>query len=271
MNKICTCDVFRCQQSYFCWRAQLLISFLAIRMATQESESPYIRKNEPVCEQLPAIRSGFITKVYGILSVQLVLTAVVATPFVLSAGVQKFVQANPSILYLVGFCNILFLFCMTCPCGCQQNMRKYPQNYLLLAGFTATEGVLVGVICSLYTLSSVVFAVLATAFLVLALTFYAMTTKSDFTGMGGYLFTGLIVLFIFGIFTMFLHIPMMHSIYCCLGIFLFSCYLIYDTQMIMGNKELAIGIDDYVFAALQLYLDIIQLFIYILQLFGDKK
>merc|ERR1719453_205094 len=160
---------------------------------------------------------------------------------------------------------------MVCPCGCQNNMRIFPTNYLLLAGFTITEGMLVGVICSQYTLASVLAAVFATGILVLGLTVYAVTTKSDFTGMGGYIFAALLVLFIFGIFTMFMPFPFMETVYCCLGILVFSFYLIFDTQLIMGNGALKIGIDDYVFAALQLYIDIIQLFLYMLRLFGERR
>merc|ERR1712032_739354 len=128
----------------------------------------------------------------------------------------------------------------------------------------------VGVICCASTVNSVLYAVLATGFLVGGLTFYAITTKSDFTGMGVYLFAAMLVLMTFGFFCMFVASPLMHKIYCGLGIFAFSFYLIYDTQLVMGNGELRLGIDDYVFAALQLYLDIIQLFLYILQLVGDR-
>merc|ERR1719356_595533 len=98
-----------------------------------------------------------------------------------------------------------------------------------------------------------------------------MITKRDFTGMGPYLFAACIVLIIFGIFAAFLHCPFMEKVYSCLGILVFSFYLIYDTQMIMGKGELALGIDDYCLGAFMLYMDIIQIFLYILQLFGDRS
>ena len=74
-------------------------------------------------------------------------------------------------------------------CCCQEMRRRFPTNYILLFAFTATEGFLVCVICSVYNLNSVLVVVLATAFLVGTLTLYAVTTKSDFTGMGVYLFS----------------------------------------------------------------------------------
>merc|ERR1712232_1125123 len=141
-------------------------------------------------------------------------------------------------------------------------LRRFPDNYMLLFGFTLTEGVLVGVICSQYSQTSILYAVVATGLLVLGLTVFAMTTSSDFTGMGVYLFAASLVLLIFGLFLMIFHVPFLKTLYCCFGILLFSFYLIYDTQLIMGNKDLSIGIDDYVFAAFQLYIDIIQLFLF---------
>lgn len=227
--------------------------------------------SKPIGLEPPEIRSGFIQKVYCILSAQLLLTALVAAPFVLNEDMKLFVKQHGLPLVIgVTVLNILFLCFLICPCGCQENMRKYPLNFCLLGGFTITEGLLVGVVCAFYTLGSVLLAVVATAFLVGGLTIYAMVTKTDFTDMGGYLFAGLLVLMIFGVFVMFFPYPIMHKIYCCLGILLFSFFLIYDTQMITGQGEIQLGVDEYVFGALQLYIDIIQLFMYILQLVGDR-
>ena len=53
-----------------------------------------------------------------------------------------------------------------------------------------------------------------------------------------------------------------------LGVLVYSLYLIYDTQLIIGNVGVQYSIDDYCFAALNLYIDIIYLFIRILQLIG---
>lgn len=47
-------------------------------------------------------------------------------------------------------------------------------------------------------------------------------------------------------------------------------YIIYDTQLILGKGEASLGIDDYIFAAMSLYIDIVQLFMYILQLLGNS-
>jgi len=220
-------------------------------------------------DESPEIRSGFIRKVYGILSVQLLLTAAVAAPLVVEGEVRDWIHKEGSLL-IIGVCvlNIVLICAMAC---CRNTMRSFPTNYIMLFAFTATEGFLVGVICSTYTLNSVMYAVIATGLLVGCLTLYAITTKSDFTGMGVYLFAALVVLLIFGLFCWLFPFPFMEKVYCCLGILIFSFYLIFDTQLIMGNGELRLGIDDSVYAALNLYLDIIQLFLYILQLFGERR
>jgi len=221
-------------------------------------------KDEPA-----EIRNGFIRKVYGILSAQLLLTAAVAAPLVKDGEVRTWIHSHGESLVIgVSVLNIVLICAMAC---CRTATRSFPTNYIMLFAFTATEGFLVGVICSAYTVDSVLYAVIATGILVGALTVYAITTKSDFTGMGVYLFAFLLVLLIFGLFCWIFPSKIMEQVYCCLGILLFSFYLIFDTQLIMGKGELRLGIDDYVFAALNLYLDIIQLFLYILRLFGERR
>lgn len=218
------------------------------------------------------IRAGFISKVYGILTAQLMITAAVAAPFAFIKAVQEqlVTPIGWSVLIAVSLLNIVFLLSMTC-CGCQENLRKFPRNYILLGGFTVTEGVLVGIICSRYDVKSVFLAVLLTAVLVLALTIYAKTTKRDFTGLGAYLFVFLLAFMCFGVLCIFFPFPFMQNVYCAVGILLFSLYLIYDTQKIMGKGALALTEDDYIFGALTLYMDIIQIFMFILELAGNRS
>ena len=73
-----------------------------------------------------------------------------------------------------------------------------------------------------------------------------------------------VVLMILGLVTMFTDNPFLHNLYCAVGIICFGLYLIVDTQMIMGGREVSFGVDDHIVAALYLYIDIIQIFLYIL-------
>ena len=60
--------------------------------------------------------------------------------------------------------------------------------------------------------------------------------------------------------------------YASIGAFLFSCYIIFDTQLMMGGKhKYAIDPEEYIFGALNLYLDIINLFLFILRIIGASR
>ncbi|KAF0297440.1 ATP synthase subunit beta, mitochondrial [Amphibalanus amphitrite] len=101
----------------------------------------------------------------------------------------------------------------------------------------------------------------------LALTMFAFQTKYDFTMLNGILFVCLIVLMVFGLFAMIFPGKVISLVYASLGALLFSVYLVVDTQMMMGGKhKYTISPEEYIFAALNLYLDIINLFLYILQI-----
>merc|ERR1719420_792465 len=164
---------------------------------------------------------------------------------------------------------------MTC---FRNTTRSFPANYVLLLSFTACEGVLIGFLSAMYTVKSVVACVGVTMLIFGALTAYAWTTKRDFTGFGPYLFGVLISLILFSICMGILrfafgfdlrYVEMAYDIGC---ILLFVIYIIYDTQLIIGGgHKHQFTIDDYVFAAMSLYLDVINLFMHLLQLFGQRS
>lgn len=219
-----------------------------------------------------SVRNGFIRKVYGILTVQLLLTIAVAFPIV-RAGTQ-FVATHQWLLLLSFAMTIGTICAMSC---CRDMARKVPMNYILLFTFTAFEGVLVGCVAAMYTWQSVMVAVGMTAAIFFAMTLYACTTKTDFTGMGPYLVGALLaslcVCMVLSMLTACgFNLNWTIMLYDAGMALLFTMFLVYDTQMILGgNHQCAFDIDEYVFAALNIYLDIINLFLYLLQLFGDRK
>ncbi len=90
--------------------------------------------------------------------------------------------------------------------------------------------------------------------------------------MGAALFVCVLLLFIFGIVLMFWKSDTASLIYAIAGALIFSLYLIYDTQlMIGGDHKYSISPEEYVFAALNLYIDIIQIFLMILQILGGSR
>ena len=104
-----------------------------------------------------------------------------------------------------------------------------------------------------------------TAGIVIGLTFYAFRTKKDFTFCGGMMWVLGSAFIVFGLLMMFMG-PTARLIYCLLGVILFGVYLIIDTQMVIGGRRYMLSKDDYIFGAIILYLDIINLFLYLLQI-----
>mmetsp|Transcript_21828 Transcript_21828/g.61427 ORF Transcript_21828/g.61427 Transcript_21828/m.61427 type:complete len:120 (-) Transcript_21828:287-646(-) len=114
-------------------------------------------------------------------------------------------------------------------------------------------------------------ALVATMACMVGLTVYAFTTKRDFTMMGGSLFAALFVLIIIGFMSIWWHSQGLNLVYAGFGALLFCVFIVYDTQIMIGgkHKKYAISPDEYVFAALNLYLDVVNLFLYLLALFGS--
>lgn len=232
-------------------------------------------KGSPISKAMADVRRGFVRKVYSILSFQLLLTVAIATPFYLYCD-ATWIKHNMGIYYAALSLTLVLIFGMSC--CCQQCARQYPTNYLMLFGFTAAESVTIGFVITLYTVNSVLLAVATTAFVFFGLTLYACFTKTDFTGCGPYMVgLGLCLLgfsLMIGIWSMFAPVPpALHLLYSCVGALLFSMYIVYDTQLIVGGEHKAheFTVDDYCFAALHLYLDVIGLFLNLLSMLGERK
>ena len=86
---------------------------------------------------------------------------------------------------------------------------------------------------------------------------------------GIYLFAATWILFIFGILAIVFfarNYPVVHTVYSALIALLFSVYLIYDTQQIMGGKKYEISPEEHIYASVQLYIDVVYIFLAILSL-----
>lgn len=215
------------------------------------------------------LRRGFVRKVYAILATQLLLTTVIAAP--LQTASSLWMRQNAWLMWValaMTTATICFISC------CQGLARQYPTNYMLLFAFTAFEGVLVGFVCAQYTWQSVLLATGITVFIFLGMTAYAWNTETDFTGAGPYLFAALLVLVAFGLAIVVLAacgvgISWLLVAYDAIGVLIFTLYIVFDTQLMLGDwggHSQQFSVDDYVFAALSLYLDIINLFLHLLRL-----
>lgn len=119
---------------------------------------------------------------------------------------------------------------LSCALFCIPSLaRKVPVNYYLMFAFTFCEAYTVAFCCAAVNDAQIVLAAaFMTAAMVLALTFYALTTKSDFTVCGAMLFVVSACFIMLGLFSWLMG-PTMRLVYCTLGVILFGVYLVIDT------------------------------------------
>ena len=238
-------------------------------MSNYKDES-YEIMDEDISEQQiqQSIRLGFIRKVYGIISFQLLITTIVVYFSIYNQFLNRFMISNPGFNYLCFF-GVLFteipIFC------CPSVASKVPLNYVLLLIFTLCESYLVAYMTLIYEPLSVLMCAGITLALVLGLTLYAIFTKTDMTLWGGGLVCLSVIFFILSLIGIFYRSLFYQTLLNCCGLFLFSLYLMYDTQLVIGKNKILISTDQYIIGALMIYIDIISIFIKILLLLGKKK
>ena len=218
------------------------------------------------------IRLGFIRKVYGIILFQVLITVLACISAIFFPSFQYFIQVHNEFIIISFITALVTEIMLVC---CKSMSTSVPLNYILLLIFTAAESYLVASLVIIYESSSVLVCALVTFVMVLGISLYACFTKKDFTLCGTTLFLLLIGLTCFSligiILSRFIKITLYETFLDCAGVILFGFYLIYDTQLVIGRNKRYLSEDDYIGAALQIYVDIIAIFVRILSLFGKKK
>jgi len=207
-------------------------------------------------------RLVFLRKVYGTLSAQLLFTLGVICLCLFHDGVRTFVQTHPNVLLIAVFVFLALVIAIACS---PQLQRSYPANLGALAVLTLAAAYLLGAVTSFYSTTIVLQAVVLTALITAGLTLYACQTKRDLSWMGGALWILLLVLIGGGLIRLFFPTtPLLDTIWAGFGALVFSGLILYDTWRIMHH----VSPDQWVLAALSLYIDIINLFMYLLQFLG---
>uniref|UniRef100_UPI00398EC4C8 protein lifeguard 1 n=1 Tax=Pristiophorus japonicus TaxID=55135 RepID=UPI00398EC4C8 len=215
------------------------------------------------------IRRAFIRKVYLILMVQLLITIGIICMFLYWNTLNVWVTKTYWFTYALFPAIFVLIIVLSC---CDGVRRKAPWNFMLLLLFTILEGLLLGAVSVLYGADAVMWAVGATAFVSFGLTLFALQTKWDFTMASGILFVVLLALVAFGLLCAIIRSFWLQIVYASLGTLIFSIYLVVDTQLMLGGKHrYSLNPEEYIFAALNLYLDIINLFLFILHLIGLSR
>lgn len=143
--------------------------------------------------------------------------------------------------------------------------------------YCALTGISLSMILQIYTLGSASFAFLSTVILFVCMAIIGHTTKADLSKLGTLLFAGLIAVLIISLINIFfIHSQLIEIGVCYLGIFIFLGLIAYDVRKLrdlynhgLNDNELSEKL--MIYGAFQLYLDFINLFIRLLQIFGKRR
>ncbi|KAK6164637.1 hypothetical protein DH2020_001501 [Rehmannia glutinosa] len=218
----------------------------------------------PMMLESPELRWSFIRKIYTIVSIQLLATIAVAAVVVTVRPISVFFATTGAglALYIV---LIITPFIVLCPL--YYYYQRHPVNYFLLGVFTLSLAFAVGLTCAFTSGKVILESVILTAVVVVSLTFYtfwAAKRGHDFNFLGPFLFGALVVLMLFAIIQIFFPLGRISvMIYGCLASIIFCGYIIYDTDNLIKRYTY----DEYIWAAVALYLDVINLFLSLLTIF----
>ena len=196
-----------------------------------------------------------IRNTYSLLSLTLLFSG-------LTAGLSM-VLAMPPVAYLFSLGGALVLIWFVLP-----RTARSAKGLWTVFGITGLLGFGLGPILSMYLAlpngSNIVMTALGgTGVIFLALSGYALTTRRDFSFLGGFLFTGFVVVLVAAIANIFLQIPLLSLVISAVVILVMSGFILFDTGRMVNGGE-----TNYILATVSLYLSIFNIFIHLLHLLG---
>jgi FtsH-binding integral membrane protein len=196
---------------------------------------------------------------------------------IVSMLVSYFIGTSPELLefFFTGMLKWIVIFSpLVAIFGVSMVLATNPSKgvaQLCLHGFAALMGLSFSTIFAVFTMGSIVSAFMGAAILFSVMSGYGYFTKQSLDSMGKFMIVGLIAIIIASIVNIFIGSTVMQMVISALAIIIFLGLTAYDTQKI--REELSLNTSDSaeVRGALTLYMDFINLFINLLQLFGDRK
>ncbi len=195
----------------------------------------------------------------------------------LTAGVASVVQTQPEIVRTVGRYWFLIVFGQLGLGLAIQGLMPRMTATLGLAlffVFAVTMGLTVGVIVTFYKVSSVITAFLAASAMFGAAAVYGATTKRSLNSLGGFLFMGMVGLLVASIVNIFLGSSPIGWAIALIGVIVFTVYTAYDVQRISyGDYAASLGSVEKasVLGAIHLYINFVNLFLFLLRLMGSRR
>jgi FtsH-binding integral membrane protein len=206
-------------------------------------------------------------RVYGHMSLAVITSMIVS----------YFVGSRPELLafFFTGVMKWIVIFSpLVAIFGVSMLLNASPTKgmaQLCLHGFAALMGLSFATIFAVFTMGSIVSAFMGAAILFSVMSGYGYFTKKDLSELGSLLFIGLIAIIIASIVNIFIGSTVMQMVISALAIIIFLGLTAYDTQQIREEVSMENNGIAEIRGALSLYLNFINLFINLLQLFGDRK
>lgn len=223
-------------------------------------------------DQIKIEQANFIAKVYGWMCAALLATGLTAWYVAQSEEIIVALVTNKILFYGLLFGEILLVGYIS---------RALPTMNVSMAKalfflYAIANGLTLSLIFVIFTTTSIASAFFITAGTFAVMSVYGYYTKSDLTSMGKILMMALIGLVIASIVNIFMESTLLYWITSYVGVFIFTGLIAYDTQKIkemniIGNEGTDEDTKESLMGALTLYLDFINLFLYILRIFGDRK
>lgn len=223
-------------------------------------------------EEIKREQASFMTKVYGWMSLALLVTGLVAV----------YVASNPNLVAAIFGNKLVFwgliigeLFLVGYLSAAVHKMSANVATAVFI-GYSALNGLTMSFIFLIYTAESIgsTFFITGATFAIMSI--YGYVTKKDLTAIGSLLMMALIGMIIASLVNMFFKNEMLYWITTYAGILIFTGLIAYDTQKIkemniIGNEGTEEDRKEAVMGALSLYLDFINLFLLLLRVFGRTK
>lgn len=205
-------------------------------------------------------RATLVRRTYGLVFLS-IIAAMLGTAFTLvQPGLFNAVAAHPIITFICSFIPLIMA---------QRSAREFPKNLVLTFLFTFITGMYLAPV--LYYTQAAAPGIIGEAAILTfgafgVLTLYAFTSRRDFSAWGGFFMVGFFVLFAVMILNMFMHSAAAGLFIAGAGVVIMSGLLVFDTWRILRSG--AFGQDDYVIAAVTIFIDLLNLFMFILALLG---
>ena len=206
-------------------------------------------------------------RVYGHMSLAVIVSMIVSYFVGSSQELLQFFFTG-AMRWIVIFSPLVAIFGVAMILG---NNPSKGVAQLCLHGFAALMGLSFATIFAVFTMGSIVSAFMGAAVLFGVMSGYGYFTKQNLDSMGKFMIVGLIAIIIASIINLFFNDPIIRTVISALAIIIFLGLTAYDTQKI--REEVSVDTSDVVEirGALTLYMDFINLFLNLLQLFGDRK